>query len=309
VKASYGSIRHFQPPERSYTRVPNSLIVAEISATAYRVASYLLSHRDGFRVTNELIATGVHVSLRTVVTVLTELEGSRYLVRTPVMVGGRRAGTDYLISGYPIPDGAETAPTVDAEIARSDSAKTAPRKKTGSYKTNNTNLSEGDTAAAAPVDEIEDVLEEDVKLKPPADAPTLFEVAAPPKKKRKDKPEPSKSQAVVAAYADSYLLHHNQQRPLRSDLAKVGAAAKLILTREEATQEELVRAATRMGRGEWSNLLQELKFSRRATSGQGISAPAPRHDAPIWDEMERQTRADVPDMTDDELAEIFGVKA
>lgn len=309
MKANYGSIRHFQQPERGYTRVPNSLITAGISATAYRVASYLLSHRDGFRVTNELIAVGVRISLRTVVTVLAELEGGRYLVRTPVMVGGRRAGTDYLISGYPIPDGAEIAPTVGAENAPSDSAKTAPRKKTGSYKTNNTNLSEGSTADAAPDLEPEPVLEEDVKLKPPTDQAPLFEMATPPKKKRKDRPQPSASQAVVAAYVDSYVLHHAQQRPLRSDVIKVGAAAKLILRREEATEEELVRAATRMGRGEWANLGQELKLSRKATSGPGITAPLRGHDAPVWGEMAQQTRADVPDLTDAEMAELFGVKA
>ena len=65
----------------------------------------------------------------------------------------------------------------------------------------------------------------------------------------------------------------------------------MILQRAEATLEELIRCAARMGRGQYSDLFRELSFSRPATKGAGRTIPARRDDADTWSDMAAATAA------------------
>lgn len=278
---SQGRIRQVGRPRTGYTAVPNPFARAVIPLAAFRVGVYLLSHVDGYSITNQKIAEDTGLSLRTVVTALAELEAQGYLRRTPVMVGGRRTGTDFVISGTKL-DGAESA--------RSDGAESAPHKKTSSKKTKETNPSGGAAAAAPVAEDVEDAVKTRNKQPEPAG---LFEVEKPPA------PEPHGAAAVVASFVLAFRQAHGNADPLQRDKSRVGRDARQILDSGQATEAELVQVAARLGAGDFANLGTELAMSRR-TSGKpgrpGMAQAAPNDD-PRW---EAHTGPVLTDWTEDE---------
>lgn len=264
---SQGRIRQVGRPRTGYTAVPNPFARAVIPLAAFRVGVYLLSHADGYSVTNQKIATDTGLSLRTVVTALAELEAQDYLRRTPVMVGGRRTGTDFVISGTKL-NGAESA--------RSNGAESAPHKKTSSKKTKETNPSGGAAVAAPEAEHVEDAVKTRTKQPEPAG---LFEVEKPPA------PEPRGAAAVVASFVLAFRQAHGETDPIQRDKGRVGRDARQILEAGQATEAELVAVAARLGAGDFANLGAELAMSRRTSPKRGRPgmAHAAPNDDPRWE--------------------------
>lgn len=126
-----------------------------------------------------------------------------------------------------------------------------------------------------------------MKLKPPADAPALFEMASPPKP-----PAEPTSKDVVGAFVEAFEASHGR-RPLTRDISRVGREAKGLLTREESTAAELILCAREMGKGIYANIGTQLKLHRgtgaRPANGSTSSLPI-LHGDPRWEEAAEQTR-------------------
>lgn len=276
-----------------------------LSFHARGVGLWLLSHVDGWECTTERIAQEAGVGRDQIRRALRELEKACYLRRTRErLTGGKLGPMFYEVQCVPFEPVEEETPGQDQRLetqALVDQALADNQHK----KTNSKKITEEDQPSGRgvpPAPEPNPSTEEDVRRVATADQPGLFEApAAPeaPKKKRRDPAEASDASAVLASFITSYSEHHNGRRPLGSDIGKVGRAAKLILSRAEATLEDLITCAARMGRGEYSDLFRELNFSRPATGGAAI--PARRDDEGSWADMAAATAA--------RLREIAGVPA
>jgi hypothetical protein len=284
-----GIIRSYGRPNDSFTIVSNAMIRdAQIKPNAFRIALYVMSNSAEFRLTQTSIARALKLNRTTVLDALGQLEGLGYLARTRHHSAAGRQPDDLHISQVPMtPEewqdaiGAHVgkANVEKARVGKTDSVRRPNSKKT---KEQEEQLSEGDTAAAAPAEE-PDVMEDAVKTKDIE--PVLFEVEAPPKP-----PAVPSCKDVTAAYVDSFRAAHSRD-PLRSDVGRVASSAKALLTREEATVEELINCAKTMGTGTWSNLGQELKNSRRTGRPTTSATSLPiLHGDSRWDEAAERTR-------------------
>lgn len=303
-----GAVYAFNRPADRFTIIANDLIEdRELKHAAFRIVVYVGRHATNFRLSQHAIGRALGMDRGTVARHLVHLEELGYLRRSPNFSADGRQADDLYVSqtrltperwneALPSPCGK----TPHGEIPH---GKTQQRKKTNSKKTKRKEDQPfGRSAAAAPpAPEPSPSTEEDMPRAAASDQPGLFDAPEVAKPKRKDRPAPSGSSAVVAAYVESYVEHHDGQRPLKSDLLKVGSAAKLIMRREEATEEELVKCARTMGRGAFSNLFQELKFSRPATKGPGRTIAARRDDEDNWTDMAASTAA--------RLAELAGLSS
>lgn len=311
-----GTVRALGRPNDRFTIVSNDLVRdTELKATPFRVAVYVMGHTEDFVLTQESIGRALKLDRGTVRKAMVALGELGYLFRVPVHSASGRQPDDLYISQERMTldqwRSAVDTPRGKTPHGKSPRGETPQRKEINSKKTNRQEeqpSGRGD-AAAPSATESDPSPEEDMTRAAALDQPGLFDAPVIEKPKRKDRPKPVGSPAVVAAFVESYVEHHGGRRPLGSDLGKIGRDAKLIMSREEATEDELVAAATRMGRGEWANLPQELKFARRATRGPGVVHPPLAHSAPAWAELEERTRVDMPDLDEAEFNEIFGVKA
>lgn len=310
-----GGIRRYNRPERDFLMIHRSfarLTVKELPMRGRTVGLYILSHDHGYVQTQEDIARRLEMAVRTVSEALKDLERAGLLVRVEERnARGHRTGTAMHVSDVPFtPE--ERADLLESLPAKSAPAESAPAKPAGHKKSNSKQESKkaeeqpsgGDAAAASPsgADELEDEM--------PKTAPDQESLFPAPQKapKPKSRPQlPEGAAAVVAAFVESYSQHHDNRRPLSSDIGKVARAAKLILGKGEATQEQLVSCAATMGRGEWSNLAQELKFSLSKGSA-AVSHPRPlRHDDPAWSSVQSSVEGD--SLSPEEFAQLFGVGA
>jgi hypothetical protein len=270
--------------------VANSFARSRISPRAKAVALYVMSHTDGFELTQHTISSVINMAVRTVSAALSDLEAAGLLLRVDVRNSrGHRTGTAMLVSDVPFTDQerADLLEGLPAKSAGADcaSADSAAHKKTTSKKKTNTKEepSGGATADAEPAPPEPDPPLEDAV--PPRQTETLFDVPAPPKP-----PKNPSAADVVAAYIDSFRQAHDGKDPLRRDFLRVGRDARDLLKDGAATVAELTTAATRMGLGEYANLGQELKFTRRDATpgGRGRTpgmAKAASCDDPGWDEI------------------------
>lgn len=123
----------------------------------------------------------------------------------------------------------------------------------------------------------------------PSENLALFDAPAAPKEARKPKaPASPGAHTVVAAFVDSYRLHHGGDDPLRADILRVGRDAKAMLGHGESAPEELAQAAREMGQGIFANLgvaLKKLREPKRPanTKGRLGMAPASPHTSPYWE--------------------------
>lgn len=130
-----------------------------------------------------------------------------------------------------------------------------------------------------------------------SDQPGLFDapVVEKPRAPRKEPKLPEGAAAVVAGFIESYTASHEGVRPLKSDIGRVAAAARLILKNGEATLDHLVMCARKMGLGQYANLYQELKFTHPTTSG---AVPrAVLHGDPRWDDVHTSIELDESELT------------
>jgi hypothetical protein len=311
-----GAIFAFNRPADRFTIIANDLIEdTELKHAAFRIVVYVGRHAANFRLSQLAIGRALGMDRGTVARHLTHLEELGYLRRLPnYSAEGRQADDLYVSQARMTPEQWEEAlpnPCGKTPCGKTQHGETPQRKKTNSKKTKTQEdqPSGGSDADAPSEPESDPSTEEDMPRAAALDQPGLFDAPVVEKPKRKERAKPVGIPAVVAAYVDSYVAHHSGRKPMGSDLGKIGRDAKMIMAREEATEEELLQAATRMGRGEWSNLTQEIKFAHRATSGPGVVHAPLAHASQAWADLEASTRVDLPAMTADEFGDIFGVKA
>lgn len=295
-------IRRYNRPERDFEMIHRSfmrLSTKQLSMRGRTVALFVLSHDFGYVLTQDSIARRLELAVRTVAAALKDLEAAGLLVRIEERnARGHRSGTAMHVSDVPFTD-QERADLLESLPAKSADAESADAESAGPKKSNSKQESKREEEQPSgrgepPAPEADPSTEEDMARAPIADQGALFETPAvpeAPKKKRRDPAEASDASAVLASFITSYSEHHGGRRPLGSDIGKVGRAAKTILSRAEATLEELITCAAKMGRGEFSDLFRELSFSRPATSGPGRVIPARRDDAASWADMAAATAA------------------
>lgn len=287
------------------------LSVKQLTPRAKFVALYVLSHDSGYVLTQEAIARRLEMAVRTVAAALKDLEKAGFLLRVEERnARGHRSGTAMHVSDVPFTDeerldllGSLPAKSADAGSADAESA--GPKKSNSKQESKEEEEQPSGGSATAPAPEANPSLE-DAMTKPAAQAGLWDQEPPAVKPKRKEAALPEGAAAVVASFVESYQANHDGRRPLGSDVGKVASAAKLILRREEATQEQLVACAATMGRGEWSNLAQELKFSLKRTP-QSTMPRAMLQDDPGWADVVSTVQGD--DVSDAEFAELFAVGA
>lgn len=116
----------------------------------------------------------------------------------------------------------------------------------------------------------------------------LFDVKTPePPAAEARKPEGA--QAVVAAYVEAWREFNAEGEPLKAHKGRIARDAKALLSKGEATEQELVKAARVMASSPYANLGVQLNMQRgrRAGSGPGNVPPVPEHD-PGWAEGDQR---------------------
>lgn len=306
-------ITRYHRPDEAYVKLRNDFARnAQISLRAFRVASFILSHQDGFAQSQQQIARACGLSLNTVRAALEDLRRDHYLVSRRIREHGRWIGTAYAVSDIPFTAeelNALSEPHADSEHADSEHAESAqPKKISSSKKINNpeeTNPSGGTTAEAArpslespPPEE-----SQEEPMSPPTDAIALFDVPAPVKAGKAESPS---ARTVVAAFVDSYRRHHSGADPVKRSISRVGRDAKATLEAGTASPEELAAAASRMGEGPYDNLAVALNIHRqKGQKRKGFTAgtPARLHTHP--EQQAAAARVETEEyqqlLTDDEL--------
>lgn len=283
-----GAIYAFNRPADRFTIIANDLIEdTELKHAAFRIVVYVGRHATNFRLSQQAIGRKLGMDRGTVARHLVHLEELGYLRRSPNFTAdGRQADDLYVSQTRLTPEQWEEA--LLSQCGKSPHGqiphgKTQQRKKTNSKKTNDQeDQPSGGSDADAPSAGVE---EETEMPKPSPDQEALFPSPEKAKKPRKAPRLPEGAAAAVAAYVESYTQHHGGQRPLNSSIGKVGAAAKSILSKGDATQEELLRCCEKMGRGPYTNLHHELQFSRPAQR----EFAAKRDDVSSWADMSAAT--------------------
>lgn len=303
-------IRRYNRPERDFMMIHRTFArmgtKTGLSMRGRTVGLFVLSHDHGYVQTQEAIARKLEMAVRTVAAALVDLEEAGLLVRVEERnARGHRTGTAMHISDVPFTD-EERADLLGSLPAKSADAESPPAKSAGPKKSNSKQESKpeeeqpsgGSDAAAPSSPESDPSTEEDMSRAVALNQPGLFDapVVDKPKKPRKEPRLPEGAAAVVAAFVESYSQSHEGARPLKSDIGKVAAAAKLMLRNGEATQEQLVLCGQKMGRGPYANLYQEFKFLRPAARG-AVPRSLP-HDDPAWENVRTSI-----EFTSEELAE------
>lgn len=265
----------------------------DVPHTAFRIAVYVRSHAERFRLTQAAIARALGMHRSTVLNGLAKLEELGYAFRIrnyskdgrqpdSIKIGQLRRTPEQWQEAFAARVG--KANVAEANVGKTDSVRRANSKKS---KKQEEQLSEGTTANAAPAPEFEPTPEEDVKLKPPVDAPGLFEMAAPPKPPA----EPS-AKDVVGAYVDAFRAAHGRD-PLKQDKSRIGRDSGGLLKRKESTVAELILCAREMGKGIHANMATQLKIHRGTgakPANNSISSLPILNGDPRWDEAAEQTR-------------------
>lgn len=300
-------IRRYNRPERDFEMVHRSfmrLSTTQLSMRGTKVALFVLSHDYGYVLTQEAIARRLELAVRTVAAALKDLEAAGLLVRIEERnARGHRTGTAMHVSDVPFTD-EERADLLGSLPAKSADAESPPADFAGPKKSNSKQESKREEEQPSgrgvpPAPEPDASTEEDMPRFADLDQQGLFEapVIEKPRAPRKERKLPEGAAAVVAEFVESYARSHGGTRPLRSDIGKVGTAARMILKNGEATQEELILCAKKMGLGQYSNLYQEVKFLRPRT-GAGAVPRSVAHDDPAWDNVHTSIV-----LTEEQLAE------
>lgn len=251
----------------------------------------------------DTLAHMARVSTRTVRRLVTDLEALGELEVLEHAGGTAHTRDDrrphlYRLIGMPGQNGRTTVsprtPT-GGQTVRHGRTKRAPRADTAVLRTSSLNTqknkypSGGATVPAAPVADVpsspdpepaEDTM---ARRKNAKDAPTLFEVEAPPR------PEPPFSAGtVVGAYVSSYQATHAGQRPTSSTIGQVSRAAKVLIA-DGTPQDELLAAATELGKTAFAGLDRQVMIGRRSSRGPARVDPT---GSPTWEGSAEEMRAE-----------------
>lgn len=301
-----GAIYSFNRPNDRFTIVANSLIEdVELKHAAFRIVVYVGRHAATFRLSQHAIGRALGMDRGTVARHLVHLEELGYLRRVRNYSQDGRQADDLYVSQERLTaeqwDEAVQSPCGKSPHCESPHGKTQQRKKTNSKKTNleEDQPSGGSSAGAPPAP-----AEEEAEMPKTIDSgqESLFPDVVKPKKPKKAPKIPEGAAAVVAAFVESYTNSHGGQRPLSSDIGRVARAAKLILAKGEASLEDLVLCAKKMGQGQFANLYQELKFMRPAIGK--AEARYATGSNPAWADVQTSVQGDA--LTPEEWAELFG---
>lgn len=174
---------------KGFVPVRNEFARSKLKPGAKALALYLLSHTDGYVVTQARIRSEIGMSETAIMNALEQLEKADYL-RREVLYGPRRGalGTVYVISDRPLSEGEFT---LALKAIREISIEKGVHKKTSSPKETNTDQK---------------------TTNPPGGA-------AP----RRD------ASTVVSAYVDSFREGARGEDPVQSSIRRVGAEAKRLL--------------------------------------------------------------------------------
>lgn len=308
-------ITRYHRPDKEYTKIRNDFARnAKISLRAFRIASYVLSHADGFVQTQQQIARACGLSVSTVRKAMTDLTEDRYVVARRIREGGRWVGTAYAISDVPFTDqelATLSPPCAQCECSECECTESAPHKKiTSSKKISNPekiNPSGGSSAdAAAPTLEPDPTPthSEETPVVAPVAQDALFDVPAEKTARKRD--EGPSARTVVAAYVDSYRKHHAGADPSKAFLGRVARSAKAALKSGAAAPDELTAAAGTMGEGPYANLDVALSIFRQGGRKRvQTSSPALPHTDPAWVAVAQQVDSDTYQrlLVDDELVQ------
>lgn len=305
-------VTRYHRPQKSYTTLRNSFVRdARVSLRAFRVGAYVLSHADGFVQTQAQIATACGLAVNTVRAALEDLRRDGYLASRIVREHGRVIGTAYAISDTPFTReevAALTSEDVASEpCAKSAHAESAPPKKIRSRRDSSSveeNQPSGGAAGAAP-SEVSTPEEDKMPTAIDQAQAQLFDVETPeppPVEARKTEG----AQLVVAAYVEAWREINPEGEPLKSHRGRIARDAKALLTKGEATEQELVTAARAMAATPFSNLGVQLNITRRGRgrgAAPGHSTPLPK-DHPSWVQgaAEDAARRAATPVTEEELA-------
>lgn len=302
-------IRRYNRPERDFLMIHRSfarLTTKELPVRGKVVGLYILSHDHGYVQTQENIAQRLEMAVRTVADALKDLERAGLLVRVEERnERGHRTGTAMHVSDVPFTD-EERADLLGCLPAKSASAESAPAKSAGPKEINSKQESKreedqpsGGAAGAAPADDPKSALEEPMPKTAPSAQAGLFDE---PERVKDAKDRVPGAADVVAAYCRSFTTTHGRD-PLKADRARVGRDAALILKGSEASVDELVMCAERMGLGTYANLGQELKMHRTGrAAGRGKIIPALRDDSKRWETLQQHTADRLRELEGDPLA-------
>lgn len=244
-----------------------------LSLRAFRVASYVLSHAEGFVQTERAIARGCGISVTTVRAAIADLVADRYIVKRRIREHGRWIGTAYAVSDRQFtPEEVAQLSAPGAESLRTDSErsesvrpkKTTPVRETTSGQEDQT--PSGGPAGAAPSVAADDHQENAMtKRRGPEPDLVLFEDLQPVQAEPAARAGGQSAATVVAAYVDSHRRNHGGD-PLQRDKGRVARDAAGMLHAGQASVTELVAAATELGQGPWANLGVQLKKIRERTA-------------------------------------------
>lgn len=238
------TIRRGARPADHFTIISNALLRdGEISLKARGLAAWLLTHTAEFELSVERIAILTQTGETAIKSGLRELESRGYLTRTIQRDARNRVtGSLYEISDTlpssepPVENAPVENPPVETEL---DYKKTNSKKTTGE-KTTTKSAAAGDA--------------------PEADG--LFPA---------EKPEGVKANEVVAAYVDSYRAAHQGHDPLQQDIRKVAGTATRMIKDAAVKADVLLRAATALGRTQFTDLAGQ--YRRSLQSGNGSQDP------------------------------------
>lgn len=262
-------VTRYHRPQKNFAAIRNAFLRdRDLTNRAYRVAGYVLSHVNGFVQTQAQIAWATRQSVSTVRAALVDLERAGYLARRVVREHGRIIGTAYAVSDTPFTE-AELAQLTSEDVPSEPCAESAytesvPPKKTRSRRDSSPveeDQPSGGAAGAAPV---EDQTPEE-ELMPTATDPAqaqLFDVETPeppPAEARK----PEGAQLVVSAYVEAWRENNDGTDPLKASKGRIARDAKALLSKGEATEEELVASARAMAATPFCNLGVQLNIHRR----------------------------------------------
>lgn len=288
-------VTRYHRATKSYTTIRNSFVRnPQVRLRAFRVGVVVLSHAAGYVQTQAQLAAVCDMSVTTVRAALDDLRRAGYLVSRIVREHGRIVGTAYAISDTPFTEQEVAALTSEDVTSQpcSDSVHTesdAPKKIRSRRDSSpgEEDQPSGGAAGAALIDVHAPEEEPMPTATDPAQA-QLFDVKTPePPAAEARKPEGA--QAVVAAYVEAWREFNAEGEPLKAHKGRIARDAKALLSKGEATEQELVKAARVMASSPYANLGVQLNMQRgrRAGSGPGNVPPVPEHD-PGWAEGDQR---------------------
>lgn len=286
-------VTRYHRPTKGYTIIRNAFHRdVNVSPRAAKVGAYVLTHANGFTQTQLQLALNTGLSVMTVRAALRDLATLGYMAMRVIRERGRVVGTAYAMADTPFTreelaqltrDDVPSEPCTDSVPTDS-----VPPKKTRSRRDSSPEKEDQPSggAAGAALDQESSPEEEDMPTQTDPAQAQLFDVETPePPAAEARKPEGA--QAVVAAYVDAWHRFNAEGEPLRAHKGRIARDAKTMLAKGEATQAELVAAASAMGSTPFANIAVQVNILRGRNKGQG-----PGNVAPLPQEHEAWTSGD-----------------